>query len=81
MERFGAISVVLALVLDGGRLYLIPRRWCLWGIPMPRLLLPTGASFETEEDNRFCFDVDISAPLIGLIVAYRGALAPEQSAS
>ena len=76
VERFGAISVALALVLDGGRLYLIPRRWRLWGIPMPRFLLPTGSSFEAEEDNRFCFDVDISAPLVGLIVAYRGTLAP-----
>ena len=81
MERFGAISVALALVLDGGRLYLIPRRWRLSGIPMPRFLLPTCASFEAEEDNLFYFDVDISAPLIGLILAYRGALAPEQSAS
>jgi hypothetical protein len=81
VERFGAFSVALALVLDGGRLYLIPRRWRLWGIPMPSFLLPTGSSFEAEEENRFCFDVDISAPLVGLIVAYRGALAPEQSAS
>jgi hypothetical protein len=36
--------------------------------------------FEAEEDNMFYFDVDISTPLTGLIVAYRGALAPEQSA-
>jgi hypothetical protein len=79
VERFGAISVALALVLDGGRLYLIPRRWRLWGIPMPSFLLPTGSSFEAEEENRFCFDVDISAPLVGLIVAYRGALEPTGS--
>jgi Domain of unknown function (DUF4166) len=76
VERFGAISVALALVLDSGRLYLIPRRWRLWGIPMPSLLLPTGSSFEAEEESRFCFDVDISAPLVGLIVAYRGTLEP-----
>jgi hypothetical protein len=48
VERFGAISVALALVLDG----------------------------EAEEESRFCFDVDISAPLVGLIVAYRGTLEP-----
>jgi hypothetical protein len=40
----------------------------------PNAKLPS--SFEAEEENRFCFDVDISAPLVGLIVAYRGALAP-----
>lgn len=76
VERFGAISVALALVLDGSRLCLIPRRWRLWGIPMPRFLLPTGSSFEAEEENRFCFDVNISAPLVGLMFAYRGTLEP-----
>jgi hypothetical protein len=43
---------------------------------MPRFHLPSGSSFEAEEENRFCFDVDISAPLVGLTVAYRGALEP-----
>src|SRR5262249_36639404 len=33
VESFGAISVALALVLDGGRLYLIPLRWRLLGHP------------------------------------------------
>jgi hypothetical protein len=41
---------------------------------MPKVFLPTGASFETERDGQFCFDVEISLPLIGPIVAYRGAL-------
>ncbi|MGH6613554.1 DUF4166 domain-containing protein [Sphingomonas sp.] len=76
VERFGIISVALALVLDGGRLYLTARRWRLLGMPMPRFLLPSGSSFESEEQGRFCFDVDISAPLVGLIVAYRGTLEP-----
>jgi hypothetical protein len=76
VERFGMASFSLALVLDDDRLLLIPRRWSLLGLPMPRFLLPTGASFETERDGQFCFDVKISMPLIGLIVAYRGSLRP-----
>lgn len=76
VERFGPISVALALVLDGERLLLIPRRWSLLGIPMPRFLLPTGTSFETERDGRFCFDVTVSVPLVGLVVAYSGSLQP-----
>lgn len=73
-ERFGLIEVALALVIEDDRLYLIPRRWSLLGIPLPAFLLPSGQSFETERDGRFRFDVEISAPLVGLIVAYQGVL-------
>lgn len=76
VERFGVASFSLALVVDGDRLTLIPRHWSLLGIPMPAFLLPKGSSFETERDGQFCFDVEISIPLIGLIVAYRGTLSP-----
>lgn len=76
VERFGAIDVALALVVDGDRLTLVPRRWSCLGIPLPKALLPKGTTFETEVDGRFVFDVEIAAPLVGLIVAYRGSLLP-----
>ena len=76
MERFGVVSFALAIVVKDGRLCLVPRRWSLLGMPMPGFLLPDGLSFETEEDGEFCFDVEISAPLVGLIVAYKGTLRP-----
>jgi hypothetical protein len=76
VERFGILSFALALVIEGDRLQLIPRRWSLAGIPMPRSLLPTGTSFESVQDGRFAFDVDIAMPLIGRIVAYKGTLQP-----
>jgi len=76
VERFGVVNVALALVLEEGRLYLIPRRWSAMGIPLPKFLLPKGRSFECEESGQFRFDVEVSAPLVGLIVAYRGALTP-----
>ena len=74
VERFGAVSVALALVLESGKLALIPRSWRIWRIPMPKFLLPSGSSFEFQEQGLFCFDVNISVPLVGLIVAYRGTL-------
>jgi alkylated DNA nucleotide flippase Atl1 len=73
-ERFGIVTVALALVLDGGRLALIPRRWHVLGVPLPGFLLPKGESFESEENGRFCFDVEISLPFVGLVVAYKGTL-------
>ncbi|WP_315387302.1 DUF4166 domain-containing protein [uncultured Stenotrophomonas sp.] len=77
VERFGAIDVALALVVDGDRLTLVPRRWSCLGIPLPNALLPKGTTFETEVEGRFVFDVEIAAPIVGLIVAYRGALLPD----
>ncbi len=74
VERFGIIKVALALVVKGERLFFIPRRWTCLGFPLPNVLLPKGESYETETDGKFRFDVEISAPFIGLIVAYRGAL-------
>lgn len=77
VERFGAIDVSLALVVDGDRLTLVPRRWSCLGIPLPNALLPKGTTFETEVDGRFVFNVEIAAPIVGLIVAYRGSLLPD----
>lgn len=74
VERFGPIDVALALVVEEDRLQLVARRWSLLGIPLPTALLPGGRTFETEREGRFVFDVEIGAPLVGLIVGYRGTL-------
>ena len=74
VERFGIAAFALALCVEDGRLFLVSRRWFLFGVPMPRFLLPTGSSFESEQDGRFHFSVEIRAPIAGLIVAYEGEL-------
>lgn len=79
VERFGIARVSIALVRDDSRLRFVPRRWSIWNIPMPKCLLPTGESFETEIDGQFAFDITIRMPLIGLIVAYNGTLTPEET--
>ena len=73
-ERFGLISVALALVVKDKKLFLVPRHWRVGKIPLPRFLMPNGESFETEIDGRFHFDVCIQAPVVGLIVHYQGSL-------
>ncbi len=73
-ERFGLITVGLALVAQDQRLYLIPRRWSILGLPLPTFLLPKGESFEEEQNGKFSFNVRIEAPIVGLIVAYKGEL-------
>lgn len=71
------VGVIRAGACDRKRPSLfVPRRWSLAGIPMPLLLLPSGTSYETVRDGRFAFDVDISMPLIGRIVTYKGTMEP-----
>jgi len=74
-EKFGAVTVSLAAVITGEKLMLIPRRWSMFGIPLPRFLLPGGNSHETQQDGKFVFDVEMALPFFGLIVAYKGTLA------
>ncbi|MEM6594201.1 MAG: DUF4166 domain-containing protein [Pseudomonadota bacterium] len=76
IESFGAIRVALELRLEDGRLYLHPRRWSLLGLPLPSAMLPGGTTFETEQNGRFQFHVEITAPIMGLIVSYKGLLDP-----
>jgi hypothetical protein len=76
IERFGIISVALALVTENERIKIIPRSWSCLGIPLPRCLMPNGESYEHVKDDLFHFDVTIKAPIIGHIVSYRGCLKP-----
>ena len=73
-ERFGPFAFGLALVTDGAKLWIIPRNWRLFGLPLPRALMPRGASYETEAEGRFRFHVEITLPLIGNVVTYDGWL-------
>ena len=74
LERFGPITVAMALRIRDDQMHLIPHHWRLLGIPLPRFLLPRGETFETERDGRFNFHVNIVAPIIGRIVRYQGWL-------
>ncbi|MCB1500840.1 MAG: DUF4166 domain-containing protein [Bauldia sp.] len=76
VERFGPLAFGLAPVVERGRLRLILRRWSAFGLWMPLWLAPYGEAHEAEEDGRFRFQVEIAHPLTGLIVRYRGWLAP-----
>ncbi len=78
VERFGIASFALALVIEGNNLLYIPRRWSIWSIPMPRFLLPSGRTSESEKDRQLCFNVEIILPIIGLVLAYEGRLDPTE---
>lgn len=74
-ERFGQFRFELELpVADGGMRLPVRRGW-LFGVPLPRWLLPTSDSREYAEEGVFHFDVALGAPCGGgPIVRYRGWL-------
>ncbi len=80
-ERFGPLRFGLALVPDGQCLRLVLRRWSAFGVPLPLWLGPWSKSFETVEDERFNFHVEIGHRFTGLIVRYQGWLQPAKSRS
>ena len=73
-ERFGPLTFAMALVPEEGRLSLTLRHWSACAIPLPMWLGPRALAWETAEDGCFHFHVEISHPLVGLIVGYRGWL-------
>ena len=74
-ERFGPLSMELRLIPDGDRLVYRVEGWRLGPVSLPRTLAPsTRAHEEVDAEGRFVFDVEISAPLIGRLVRYRGWL-------
>ena len=75
-ERFGPFNFGLALVVEDARLWLVVRRWSFAGLPLPAAWAPRGQAYESVEDGRFNFHVEIGHRLTGLIVRYRGWLVP-----
>jgi hypothetical protein len=54
----------------------VPRAWSIFGVRLPVTWAPLGKAYESVENGRFCFNVEIAHPLTGLIVRYRGWLVP-----
>jgi NAD(P)-dependent dehydrogenase (short-subunit alcohol dehydrogenase family) len=77
IEKFGPIAVQLGLFRDGDVLRYQTRGWSLFGIPLPRMLVPSGDVHEAiDAQGRFRFHVDMIAPSLGRLVHYEGWLAP-----
>ena len=76
VERFGPLAIAMAPVVREDRMSLIIRRFTVFGLPLPLWLGPTTTAREAVVDGRFRFDVEIGHRWTGLIVRYRGWLAP-----
>jgi hypothetical protein len=81
-ERFGAVSVRLAIKAQRGEIEMPVVGWRFGAMPLPLFLAPKS---ETREfvggDGRFHFDVAIRLPIVGLLAHYRGWLVPQAVAA
>jgi Domain of unknown function (DUF4166) len=73
-ERVGPSTFVFALETSPQGMALKLRGVHFLGVPLPRLLAPSVATFESERDGRYRFEVEASLPLLGRIVRYEGWL-------
>ena len=77
LERFGPLAFELELTATAQGLDYTVVGGRLGVVPLPAFLLPRSLATERVDDaERFCFDVPIDCPGIGLLVHYRGWLAP-----
>lgn len=74
IERFGPIAVYLAILVQDGKQVLKTTGWSIFGIPLPKFLMPGGNVFEHDAEGRFNFHVDMVAPIFGRLVKYEGWL-------
>jgi len=81
-EKFGPISIHMAILEEGGKMRIETQGWSIFGVPLPKILRPGGNVYETQDDlGRFVFHVDLVAPLFGRLCKYEGWLAPVNAES
>ncbi len=74
-EQFGPVSIRMKLVARPDGLDMERMSGRLWSIPIPRFLLPRIVAQErVDEAGRHRFEVEITLPTVGRLVAYRGYL-------
>lgn len=73
-ERFGQVKFKIHLRPETGKLHydIVSARF--FGIPLPLPLLPRSNTHERVEGGKFVFDVDITLPLFGRLISYKGWL-------
>ena len=74
-ECIGPLVYGLRLDTDAKGLRMVFERWWFLGMPLPRALGPRVEAAQWQEGDSYCFSVDVAAPGIGPVIAYRGRLA------
>jgi hypothetical protein len=74
VEHFGPLAFAFDLQpVANGHAMRLARWWC-GQLRLPLPFAPRIAAAETDQDGRFTFNVRITLPLFGLLIAYHGSL-------
>lgn len=78
LECFGPMRFGLRLKFVDGRLRFPVATGYFLGLPLPKWLLPESQSYEYVNSNeKVCFDISVSLPVVGFLVRYHGWLEPK----
>jgi len=73
-ECVGPLAYGFRLETDAEGLRMVFEHGWLCGIPLPRALGPQVDARQWQEGDDYCFSVDVAAPGLGCVIAYRGRL-------
>ena len=79
LYRVGPSTFVFALDVSPDGMALKMQGVRLLGVPLPRFMLPSVFTFESECEGRYRFEVEASLPVLGRIVRYVGWLQADAS--
>jgi len=74
-ERFGPLCFGLVLSIEDETVFWRIDRWWFFSVPLPKFFAPRSQTKEfIDAKGRYAFDIDLSVPLLGRLIAYRGWL-------
>ena len=73
-ECMGPLAYGFRLETDETGLRMVFERWWFCGIPLPRALGPRVQASQWQDGADYGFSVDVAAPGLGPVIAYRGRL-------
>lgn len=78
IERFGILQFEIGLSTNKRGIEMPVVDWKVGAIPLPLFLAPKSETLEFQDDQgRFCFDVKVTLPIIGVLMHYQGWLIAE----
>jgi Domain of unknown function (DUF4166) len=81
VERFGLFDLKFRLTPRDDGLHWALAGGRFVGLPLPRWSVPYVDGLESTDGARFTFDIDVTFPVIGWLVHYRGWLIPQDHGS
>ncbi|WP_159804336.1 SDR family oxidoreductase [Litoreibacter roseus] len=76
-EKFALFTFDVPVSAGSGTVKMPVSGFCLGRLRLPRVLAPRSNTVEYQDtEGRFCFDVRLTLPLVGLLAHYKGWLMP-----